>query len=66
MSSFSCFFSLISRHLSEGLVQLLCDGLELVLLRYQLVLQPVNLDMVNCDIGNLQIYIMTEMFQTRR
>ncbi len=34
---------LISGHLGEGLVQLLSDGLELVLLAHQLVLQPVNL-----------------------
>ncbi len=36
---------LISGHLGEGLVQLLSDGLELVLLAHQLVLQPVNLHM---------------------
>jgi hypothetical protein len=34
---------LVSGHLGEGLVQLLSDGLELVLLAHQLVLQPVNL-----------------------
>ena len=34
---------LISGHLSEGLLQLLGDPLQLLLLRYKLVLQPVNL-----------------------
>ncbi len=43
-ASFARFF-LISGHLGEGLVQLLSDGLELVLLAHQLVLQPVNLHM---------------------
>jgi hypothetical protein len=34
---------LVSGHLGEGLLELLCDGLELLLLGHQLVLQPVNL-----------------------
>jgi hypothetical protein len=34
---------LVSRHLCKGLLQLLCDCLELLLLAHQLVLQPVNL-----------------------
>ena len=40
---FSIFVVLVSGHLCEGLVQLLSNGLELVLLSNQLVLQPVNL-----------------------
>ena len=35
---------LVSGHLGEGLLQLLGDGLVLLLLRHQLVLQSVNLD----------------------
>ena len=35
--------NLVSRHLGKGLVQLLGDGLELLLLANQLVLQAVNL-----------------------
>ncbi len=42
-SSFLFPSPLVSGHLGEGLVQLLSDGLELVLLAHQLVLQPVNL-----------------------
>ncbi len=42
-SSFLSPSRLVSGHLGEGLVQLLSDGLELVLLAHQLVLQPVNL-----------------------
>ena len=34
---------LISGHLSKGLLELLGDGLVLLLLGHQLVLQPVNL-----------------------
>jgi hypothetical protein len=34
---------LVSGHLGEGLLELLGDGLELLLLGHQLVLQPVNL-----------------------
>ena len=34
---------LVAGHLSEGLLQLLGDPLQLLLLRYKLVLQPVNL-----------------------
>jgi hypothetical protein len=34
---------LIAGHLGKSLLQLLCDGLELLLLAIQLVLQPVNL-----------------------
>jgi hypothetical protein len=34
---------LVSGHLCEGLLELLGDGLELLLLGHQLVLQPVNL-----------------------
>jgi hypothetical protein len=34
---------LVARHLCKGLLQFLCDGLELFLLAHQLVLQPVNL-----------------------
>ena len=34
---------LVAGHLSEGLLQLLCDSLEFVLLRGELVFQPVNL-----------------------
>jgi hypothetical protein len=34
---------LVSGHFCESLFQLLCDGLELLLLCHQLVLQPVNL-----------------------
>ena len=40
---FSFFAFLVSGHLGEGLIQLLSDGLELVLLAHQLVFQPVNL-----------------------
>jgi hypothetical protein len=35
---------LVAGHLGKGLVQLLSDGLELVLFCNKLVLQPVNLD----------------------
>ena len=35
---------LVSRHLSEGLLQLFCDGLVLLLLGHQLILQSVHLD----------------------
>ena len=34
---------LVAGHLGKGLLQLLGDGLELLLLAHQLVLQPVNL-----------------------
>ena len=34
---------LVSGHLGEGLLQLLGDGLELLLLGDQLILQPVHL-----------------------
>merc|ERR1712241_515232 len=34
--------SLVSRHLSEGLLELLGDGLVLLLLGHQLILKPVN------------------------
>merc|ERR1719180_382750 len=34
---------LVAGHLGEGLFQLLCDSLQLLLLRYKLVLQPVDL-----------------------
>jgi hypothetical protein len=34
---------LVARHLCKGLLQLLCDGLKLLLLAHQLVLQSVNL-----------------------
>ena len=34
---------LVARHLGEGELQLLGDALVLLLLRYQLVLQPVHL-----------------------
>ena len=34
---------LVAGHLGEGLLQLLSDSLELVLLRGELVFQPVNL-----------------------
>ena len=37
---------LVSGHLGEGLLQLLGDPLQLLLLRYKLVLQPVNLGSV--------------------
>ena len=49
-SSFLSPSRLVSGHLGEGLVQLLSDGLELVLLAHQLVLQPVNLhkDCLTC------------------
>merc|ERR1719348_837722 len=40
-TSFCC--SLVSRHLCEGHLELLCDGLVLLLLSHQLVLQPVHL-----------------------
>ena len=35
---------LVSGHLSEGLLKLLSDGLELLLLPYQLILKSVNLE----------------------
>ena len=37
------FLPLVARHLSEGLLELLRDGLELLLLVHQLVVQPVHL-----------------------
>ena len=45
---FGCFRKdfLVARHLGEGLLQLLGDPLQLLLLRYKLVLQPVNLSSV--------------------
>ena len=41
--------SLVAGHLGEGLLQLLGDGLELLLLAHQLVLQAV-------DLGQLSLY----------
>jgi hypothetical protein len=37
------FAKLVSGHLGKSLLQLLCDGLELLLLGHKLILQPVNL-----------------------
>ena len=37
---------LVAGHLGEGLLQLLGDPLQLLLLRHKLVLQPVNLSSV--------------------
>jgi hypothetical protein len=36
-------FSLVSRHFSEGLLELVADALELLLFLVQLVLKTVNL-----------------------
>ena len=49
--TFSCFkylfnnlhFRLVSRHFGKGGIQLLCDGLEFVLLIHKLIFQSVNL-----------------------
>ena len=38
------FPRLVSGHLGEGLLELLSDGLVLLLLSHQLVLQPVHLE----------------------
>ena len=45
---------LVSRHLSKGLIELLSDGLELVLLAQQLVLQPVNLGKHKFSVRNAE------------
>ena len=37
----------VSRHFSKGLLELLSDGLVLLLLRDQLILQPVHLEHLN-------------------
>ena len=41
---------LVSGHLCEGLLQLLGDGLVLLLLAHQLILQPVHLTQSSWDI----------------
>ena len=43
LKSVSRIFSLVARHLSKCLLELLVDCLELLLLRDQLILQSVNL-----------------------
>ena len=40
---------LVARHLGEGELQLLGDALVLLLLRYQLVLQPVHLKSIGLE-----------------
>ena len=40
---------LVSRHLGKCLLQLLSDGLVLLLLRHQLILQPVHLQSGECN-----------------
>ena len=59
--------TLVSGHLGEGLLQLLRDPLQLLLLPHQLVLQPVDLDTKNqSHIGqpghkSLTYYMITEI-----